>query len=340
MTDSDREKYSRQILFDEVGEQGQQRLLESRAVIVGCGALGSFHATALARAGVGNMVIIDRDYVEPSNLQRQWLFDESDAEQALPKAAAAARRLAAINSSVQVEPCIADLTAANAERLLLPADVILDGCDNFETRYLINDLAVKHGIPWIYGAAVGSYGITMPILPKRSACLACIFPEPPGGVQPTCDTAGILNSITAAIAALQVADALKIMAGKTDAVQARMLTMDVWKGTVRTVSCERADPDCAVCGRRKFQYLAGSRRRAATLCGRDAVQINERERPLDLAELQATLEPLGTVRANDYALRFICPPHEMTIFADGRAIVKGTDDIGVARGLYARYVGI
>ena len=173
MTDSDKEKYSRQILFDEIGEQGQQRLLESRAVIVGCGALGSFHAAALARAGVGSLVIIDRDYVEPSNLQRQWLFDESDAEQALPKAAAAARRLAAINSSVQIEPCIADLSAANAERLLLPADVILDGCDNFETRYLINDLAVKHGIPWIYGAAVGSYGITMPILPGRGACLAC-----------------------------------------------------------------------------------------------------------------------------------------------------------------------
>ena len=340
MTGRDREKYSRQILFDEVGEQGQQRLLDSRAVIVGCGALGSFHAAALARSGVGSLVIIDRDYVEPGNLQRQWLFDESDAEQALPKAAAAARRLAAINSSVQVEPCIADLTAANAEQLLLPADVILDGCDNFETRYLINDLAVKHGVPWIYGAAVGSYGITMPILPKRSACLACIFPEPPGGVQPTCDTAGILNSITAAIAALQAADALKIMAGRADAIQARMLTMDVWNGTVRTISSERPNPDCAVCGRQRFKYLNGGRRRAATLCGRNAVQINERDRPLDLVQLRTSLEPLGTVRANEYAVRFVCPPHEMTIFADGRAIVKGTNDIGVARGLYARYVGI
>ena len=340
MTDGERQKYSRQILFGEIGEKGQQSLLESRAVIVGCGALGSFHAAALARAGVGHLVIIDRDYVEPSNLQRQWLFDESDAEQAFPKAAAAARRLAAINSSVQVEPRIADLTAANAERLLLPADVILDGCDNFETRYLINDVAVKHGIPWIYGAAVGSYGITMPIVPQRSACLACIFPQPPGGVQPTCDTAGILNSITAAIAALQVADALKIMAGKPDAVEARMLTMDVWKSTVRTISSERPDPDCPVCGRQQFEYLNGVGRRAATLCGRNAVQINERDRPLDLAELQTSLAPLGTVRANEYALRFVCPPHEMTIFADGRAIVKGTDDIGVARGLYARYVGI
>ena len=340
MTDSDKEKYSRQILFDEIGEQGQQRLLESRAVIVGCGALGSFHAAALARAGVGSLVIIDRDYVEPSNLQRQWLFDESDAEQALPKAAAAARRLAAINSSVQIEPCIADLSAANAERLLLPADVILDGCDNFETRYLINDLAVKHGVPWIYGAAVGSYGITMPILPGRGACLACIFPEPPGGVQPTCDTAGILNSITAAIGALQAADALKVMAGKSDAIGTRMLTMDVWKNTIRTISSERPDPDCAVCGRRQFEYLNGTGRRAATLCGRNAVQINVREHPLDLAELRTSLEPLGTVRANEYALRFACPPHEMTIFADGRAIVKGTNDIGVARSLYARYVGI
>ena len=218
--------------------------------------------------------------------------------------------------------------------------MILDGCDNFETRYLINDVAIKHGVPWIYGAAVGSYGITMPILPQRGACLACIFPQPPGGVQPTCDTAGILNSITAAIAALQVADALKIMAGKPDAVEARILTMDVWKSTVRTISSKRPDPDCSVCARQQFEYLNASGRRAATLCGRNAVQINERERPLDLAELQTLLEPLGTVRANEYALRFVCPPHEMTIFADGRAIVKGTDDIGVARGLYARYVGI
>ena len=340
MTDQDRERYSRQILFVGIGEQGQQRLLDSRAVIVGCGALGSFHAAALARAGVGEIVIIDRDYVEPSNLQRQWLFEESDAEQLLPKAVAARDRLARINSGVRVEAAVVDLTAENAESLLLPADVVLDGCDNFETRYLINDVAVKNDVPWIYGAAVGSYGLTMPILPGTSACLACIFPEPPSGVQPTCDTAGILNAASGAVASLQVADALKILAGRRGDVEPRLLTLDVWKNSIRTVSAAERDSACRVCAGRNFDYLGRKQRRAAMLCGRDAVQINERERPLDLAELSRSLEPLGEVRANDYALRFRCPPHEMTIFGDGRAIIKGTDDIALARSLYARYVGI
>ena len=340
MTSQDRERYSRQILFAEIGEQGQQRLLDSRAVIVGCGALGSFHAAALARAGVGEIVIIDRDYVEPSNLQRQWLFEESDAEQLLPKAAAARDRLARVNSGVRVEAAVADLTPENAESLLLPADVILDGCDNFETRYLINDVAVKNGVPWIYGAAVGSYGLTMPILPGAAACLACIFPGPPGGAQPTCDTAGILNAASGAVASLQVADALKILAGRREAVEPRLLTLDVWKSSLRTVSAAKPDPACRVCAQKEFEHLDRKQRRAAMLCGRDAVQINERERPLDLAELRRSLEPLGEVRANEYALRFRCPPHEMTIFGDGRAIIKGTDDIALARSLYARYVGI
>ena len=339
MTEADKERYSRQILFPEIGARGQERLLASRAVVVGCGALGSFQVNALARAGVGQIVIIDRDYVEPSNLQRQWLFDEADAEQALPKAAAAARHLAAINSSVQVEPCIADLTADNAEELLTPADVILDGCDNFETRYLINDVALKHSIPWIYGAAIGSYGVSMPILPGRSACLACVFPAPPKGPQPTCDTAGILNVITSLIASLQVGDATKILGGKGDSVQPRMLSADVWEGGIQQIDIGRPDPGCPACGQRKFEYLAGRHRRPVSLCGRNAVQINEHRRSLDLKGLSATLEPLGAVRRNEFALRFICSPYEMTIFPDGRAIIKGTDDIGVARSLYARYVG-
>ena len=340
MTDPQRDRYSRQILFPEIGEQGQQRLLDSRAVVVGCGALGSFQAASLARAGVGEIVIIDRDYVEPSNLQRQWLFEEVDANRLLPKAVAARDRLARANSEIRVEAVVADLTAENAEGLLGRADVILDGCDNFETRYLINDAAVKTGIPWIYGAAVGSYGLTMPILPGISACLACVFPQPPSGAQPTCDTAGILNAASGAIASWQAADALKILVGRRENVEPRLLALDVWNNSLQSVSVARRDSACRVCVSRIFDHLGRRRRRAALLCGRGAVQINERERPLDLSALRQSLEPLGEVRANDYAVRFRCPPHEITVFNDGRAIVKGTDDVALARSLYARYIGI
>jgi molybdopterin-synthase adenylyltransferase len=339
MTEHDRERYSRQILFRGLGEQGQQRLLAARVVIVGCGALGSFHADALARAGVGEITIIDRDYVETSNLQRQWLFDEEDAARAMPKAAAAAAKLRRINSGIRVEPRVADLTAENAEDLLGAAQVILDGTDNFDTRYLINDVAVKRGIPWIYGAAVGSYGVTMPVFPGQTACLACVFPEPPGGAQPTCDTAGVLNAVTASVAAFQVADAVKILAGSSDRVEPRLLTIDVWENTIRSVGVGDRDPRCPACGLRRFQYLEAARRRPVMLCGRNAVQVHESPRNLDLGELRTALEPLGAVRANEYALRFSCPPYEMTVFADGRAIIKGTEDVGVARSLYARYVG-
>ena len=337
MTDRDRDRYSRQIRFTELGEAGQQRLLDSRAVIVGCGALGTFHAAALARAGVGCIVIIDRDYVEPSNLQRQWLFDEDDARQGLPKAAAAAEHLSAINSDVAVEPRVVDLTALNAEQHLLPADVILDGTDNFDTRYLVNDLAVKHSVPWVYGAAVGSYGLTMPILPGQTACLACLFPEPPEGAQPTCDTAGILNSTASLIGSLQVAGAIKILAGKR--VDPRLLSVDIWKNTIQNVSSREPNPGCRACACRDFTWLVATRRRPIRLCGRNAVQVHEREQPLDLAQLRAALEPLGETRSNEYALRFCCDPYEMTIFPDGRAIIKGTEDPTLARSLYARYVG-
>jgi adenylyltransferase/sulfurtransferase len=198
---------------------------------------------------------------------------------------------------------------------------------------------VKYGIPWIYGAAVGSYGVTMPVFPGRTACLACVFPETPGGTQPTCDTAGVLNSVTASIAAFQVADAIKILSGQAELCEPRLLTIDVWKNTIRSVGVRRRDPECAVCGRREFRYLEATRRRPVTLCGRNAVQVHESRRSLDLKELKATLEPLGTVRANEYALRFSCPPYEMTVFSDGRAIIKGTEDLGMARSLYARYIG-
>jgi adenylyltransferase/sulfurtransferase len=337
VTPSDQERYSRQILFDGIGENGQRKLLAAHAAIVGCGALGTFHAAALARAGVGRLTIIDRDYVETGNLQRQWLYDEQDAAEGLPKAVAAERALARINSGIRVTAVVADLEPSNIEELLAGASLILDGTDNFETRYLINDYSVSTRIPWIYGAAVGSYGVSMPVLPAQGACFRCVYPDPPGGSQPTCDTAGVLNSITAAIGAIQVAGALQWMA--TGKLQARLTTLDVWKGGVREIPLPERDPDCPACGKREFPFLAGERRAPVSLCGRNAVQIHERNRPLDLAELKSKLTPLGEVRANEFGLRFFCPPHEMTIFPDGRAIIKGTTDIGLARSLYARFVG-
>jgi adenylyltransferase/sulfurtransferase len=307
---------------------------------VGCGALGSFHAAALARAGCGRITIIDRDYVEPANLHRQWLFEESDAAEGIPKAAAAERRLGRINSTIQVRGVVADLTASNVADLLGGAGVVLDGTDNFDARYLINDFAVSRGIPWIYGAAVGSYGLTMPVIPGRTACLRCVYPEPPAGAQPTCETAGVIGAVVSAVASWQVAGALMILCGQAAEVPARITTMDVWGGgTIRQIDAPERDPDCPACGRGEFPYLEELARPAATLCGRNAVQIQERARPMDLGELQTRLAPLGEVRANAFALRFVLAPYEMTIFPDGRAIIKGTSDTAVARSLYAKYVG-
>jgi molybdopterin/thiamine biosynthesis adenylyltransferase len=339
MTSGERERYSRQILFAEIGEHGQERLLASHAVIVGCGALGSMHAMALARSGVGRLTIIDRDYVDESNLQRQFLFEESDAAEAIPKAVAAARRLQRINSAIDIRSVVADLNPTNAEEMLGDAGVILDGTDNFEARYLINDVAVSRGVPWIYGAAVGSYGIEMPVIPGRTACFRCVYPDPPAGAQPTCETAGVLNSITAVIAALQVADAIKILCGRCDRVIPRITWMNIWDGAIRQTDQPDRDPDCPACARRDFVYLNGGMRAPISLCGRNAVQIHVAARPLDLNELKQRLALLGEVRANEFALRFAQPPLEMTVFSDGRAIIKGTTDPGVARSFYARYVG-
>ena len=337
MTGPVRERYSRQILFPGMGEAGQLRLLDARVAIAGCGALGSFQAGALARAGVGFLRLIDRDYVELSNLQRQWLFEECDAEQALPKAIAAARKIAAINRDVRAEPAVADLTASNIGDFFDDVDLILDGTDNFETRYLINDYAVERGRPWIYGAAVGSYGITMPVVPGRTACLRCVYPDPPAGVQPTCDTAGVLGSVTALIASLQVAEALKLLCGGEPA--RKITTVDVWSGEIRQVAQPAPSGLCPACGRREFPYLNATARAPISLCGHNAVQIHERSRPLDLRDLAARLKPLGEVRSNEFALRFETPPYLLTVFPDGRAIVKGTTDAGLARSLYARYIG-
>lgn len=333
------DRYSRQILFAGIGEAGQAAILRSHAVIAGCGALGSFHAAALARAGVGRLTIIDRDYIEPSNLHRQWLFEESDAAEALPKAIAAERRLRRINSTIELQGIIADLTAANVEELLAGADVILDGTDNFDVRYLINDFAVSRGTPWIYGAAVGSYGLTMPVIPGVTPCLRCIYPNPPAGAQATCETAGVLNAVISAVASLQVADALKLLSGHAEKIRARIATIDVWEGALRQTEMPERDSDCPCCARREFPFLEERELPPVSLCGRNAVQIRGRARPIDLQELRSRLEPLGKVRANEYALRFTDNGFEMTVFPDGRAIVKGTADLGVARSFYARFLG-
>ena len=333
----DQERYSRQILFPPIAEAGQQLLLNASVAIVGCGALGSFHAALLCRAGIGNLTIIDRDFVEPSNLQRQMLFEDADARAALPKAQAAAQALARINPDLGFTTHIADLNPSNIEELLDGSDLVLDGTDNFETRYLINDYCVREGIPWIYGAAVGSYGITMPVIPGETACLRCIYPNPPTGAQATCETDGVLGAITSTIGALQSADAMRWLV--TGSIEARITTVDVWKGQVRQIPQPPRDPQCPTCGLRVFEYLTGSRRAPVSLCGRNAVQIHGQLTSISLQQLAVRLQEIAPVRVNEFALRFFPAPFEMTIFADGRAIIKGTTDVGVARSLYAKYIG-
>ncbi len=333
------ERYSRQVLFPGVGAEGQRRLATARVAIVGCGATGSALASLLARAGVGSLRIIDRDYVEPSNLQRQSLFDENDAAESVPKALAAARKIAAFNSGIVVEPQVADLTPTNVASLLANSDLVLDGTDNFETRYLVNDYAVEQGRPWIYAAAVGSYGVTMDVLPGETACLACVFPAPPRGVVETCDTSGILNSAVNLVASIEATEALKLLVGARDRLRRTLLSFDVWTNERSEIStaCPRAD--CQTCGEREFIHLEGKGRPHITLCGRNSVQIHERERPIDFAAMTERLKPHGTVRHNDFVLKFWREDYEMTLFPDGRAIIKGTTDTAVARSLYARYVG-
>jgi molybdopterin/thiamine biosynthesis adenylyltransferase len=333
------ERYSRQMLFCGIGAEGQRRLEQGRVAVVGCGAIGSLVAGLLARAGVGVLRIIDRDYVEPSNLQRQTLFDEADARESLPKAVAAARKIAALNSEVTVQPEVADLTPENIERLLADAQLVLDGTDNFETRYLVNDYAVKAGVPWIYAAAVGSYGVTMNVLPGETACLACVFPEPPQGTFETCDTAGILNSAAGLVASLEVTEALKILVGARAQVRRTLLSFDLWRNEHAEIAAGRPRSGCRACGQRDFPHLAGTGRPHITLCGRNSVQIHERARPIDFAEMSRRLEPHGAVRHNQFVLKFWREPYEMTLFPDGRAIIKGTTDTAVARSLYARFVG-
>ena len=344
MNPQEHEKYSRQILFAAIGEAGQERILGASAVLVGCGALGTAVANLLVRAGLGRLRIIDRDFVEPSNLQRQTLFDEADAREALPKAVAAQRRLRAINSGAQVEGIVGDLTPKNAAELLEGFPLILDGTDNFETRLLLNDASISFGVPWIYAAVVGSYGVTMTIRPAETACLACLLEGEEKsaaiGAEATCDTAGVLQAAVGVIASVEAAEAMKLLAEKREALNGRLVACDVWSGKFQSIRVAR-NPSCRACARREFKFLEGEAQPHITMCGRDSVQIHERSRRLDLAQLgQRLAASAAEVRHNDFLLRFRVPPYEMTIFADGRAIIKGTKDAAVARSLYARYVGV
>jgi molybdopterin/thiamine biosynthesis adenylyltransferase len=333
------ERYSRQILFPPIGLQGQKKLAAARIAIVGCGATGSAMASLLARAGVGALHIIDRDYVEPSNLQRQVLFDEADAAESLPKAIAAARKIKAFNSEITVEPHAADLTPSNVEDLLGEVDLILDGTDNFETRYLINDFAIGKNLPWIYAAAVASYAVTMTILPAETACLACVFPDPPRGLVETCDTSGILNSAVNFVASVASAEAIKLLVDARDKLRRTLLSYDVWTNDFAEIKTATPRAGCRACGQHDFVHLAGEGRPHITLCGRNSVQIHERQRPVDFDEVTRRLTPHGTVRHSEFILKFWHDPYELTLFPDGRAIIKGTTDTAVARSLYARYVG-
>lgn len=333
------ERYSRQVLFHGIGAEGQAKLAASRVAIVGCGATGSAIASLLGRAGVGAIRIIDRDYVEFSNLQRQTLFDEADAAESIPKAIAATQKLAAFNSRIVVEPRVADLTSENVEILLADVQLIMDGTDNFETRYLLNDFAVEASVPWIYAAAVGSNAACMNIIPGKTACLSCIFPDPPRGVLETCETAGVLNSAVNIASSIAVAEAMKILVGAEDSLRGTLLSFDVWRNERAEVSITKPRPGCRTCGERDFVHRRGSQSPHITLCGRNSVQIHERDRPINLAEMSRSLMAHGRVCHNEFVLKFWREPYEMTLFPDGRAIIKGTVDKSVARSLYAQYIG-
>lgn len=334
-----RDRYSRQILFSGVGEAGQRKLLDAHVAIAGCGATGAAVAGLLARAGVGTLTLVDRDYVEWSNLQRQMLFDEADAAEALPKAEAARRKIAGFNSTTKVHAHTADLVPSNIHALLADAQLVLDATDNFETRYLLNDYAVEQNKPWIYAGAVGSYAVTMNILPGDTACLACLFPEPPAGTVETCDTSGILNPAVNLSASLEAAEAIKWIVDARGSMRRTLLAWDVWTNEHSEIQASAPRPGCLVCGQRQFNHLAGLGRAHITLCGRNSVQIHEHHRPVDFAELERKLQPHGTVRRNAMLLRFDRGAQRITVFSDGRAIIQGTTDVGIARSLYSRFIG-
>lgn len=342
--DSSLDRYSRQIRFYGVGEEGQQRLLNSHVTLCGCGALGTVLANALVRAGVGHLRLIDRDFIETSNLQRQVLFDEHDVAENLPKAEAAARKLGAINSSVHVEPVVTDIDRTNILELVQDADLILDGTDNFEIRYLINDAAVKLNKPWVYGGCIGGHGQVMTILPGETPCLRCVFEAAPSpGEAGTCETAGVLGPIVNIIASFQATEAIKILTGRRDKINRELTYFDVWENTIRRIKIAPllGKVDCPCCGRRQFEWLEGAHGSQTTsLCGRNAVQVSQRSpAALNFEEMAGHLEKMGEVSYNRFLLKFAVDGFEFTVFPDGRAIIKGTSDVDKARTLYAKYVG-
>lgn len=336
------ERYSRQILFRQIGAAGQTKILESKVLLVGCGALGASHAEMLARAGVGKMRVVDRDFVEFTNLQRQTLFSEQDAKERLPKAIAAKKRIAEINSEIQIEAVVADVNRSNIEDFIKDCHLILDGTDNFQTRYLINDACVKHEKTWIYGAAVSGYGATMTIIPHTTPCLRCIFEEIPGAASaPTCDTAGVIMPIISTVSAVQVAEALKILTGNFEKLHRSLMQIDVWENDWRKIKLVEPNPDCEACGKRNFTFLEGEAGELfTTLCGRDAVQILPlTPTQIDLPKLAKNLTKIADVKQNEYLIRLHVEGFELTIFRDARAIIHGTDDVSRARSIYAKYVG-
>ena len=340
---ADLTRYARQMRFPPLGEEGQRRLAAARALLCGCGALGSAIANSLVRAGVGTLRIVDRDFVELSNLQRQSLFDEADAAAGLPKAVAAADKLRQINSTVKIEPIVADLDSANIEKFCEGCDAIVDGTDNFETRFLINDAAVKLGLPWVYGGCVGAEGQTMTILPGETACLRCLMPDcPPPGSVPTCESAGILGPIVGVIASIEAGEAIKILSGNRAAVSRSLTCIDLWRSDVRQVDLRglRGQVDCPTCKHAEYPWLSGrSGSRTAILCGRNAVQLSHPEANISLDELAEKLAGTGQLTRNQFLLRLKVEGYELTIFPDARAIITGTDDIATARAVYAKYVG-
>jgi adenylyltransferase/sulfurtransferase len=316
--------------------------MASRVVLVGCGALGTMQAALLARAGVGELRIIDRDFVEESNLQRQILFDEEDARRLFPKAIAAENKLRAVNSLIRIEGLVEDLNASNAARLLEGFDLIVDASDNFDARFLVNDYSIKTNTPWIYGACVGSYGLVFPVIPGETSCLHCVYESAPAvRVSASCDTAGVVGPIVGVIASLQVSEALKILTGSRERVNRRISTFDLWKNSRDAIDLPPPDPDCWCCGKRRFEYLEGGRgAEAATLCGRNAVQIRRRDStPIDIDALADRLSPLWPTTKNRFLVRVDIDGCQITVFADGRAIISGTNDPAIAKSLYARYVG-
>lgn len=338
---SEHDRYARQITLSQIGPEGQERLRTASVVLIGCGALGTVIADGLTRAGVGSLRIVDRDVVELNNLQRQVLFDEEDVAQGLPKAIAAARKLARVNSEVQIDPIVADVTPRNVERLIEGANVVVDGTDNFETRYLINDACVKHGLPWVYGGVVSTYGATTTFIPGRTACLRCLLATMPApGTVPTCDTVGVLGPAVNVVASLEIVQAIKVLTGQVP-VPPPLIFIDVWEGLWEVVTLQKGEASCPTCDEGRFDFLrAREGHRAVELCGRDTFQITPRRRtPLPLEQLAGRLREVGRVFQNEYLLRLEMAPYELTVFADGRTLVKGAKDEAEARGIYARYVG-